>query len=50
MIWSCSGDDARVEEPSETQWVGFFAVMQPIVPLVVDGKELQAEYRGVPEV
>jgi quercetin dioxygenase-like cupin family protein len=36
--------------PSETQWVRFFAVVQPIVPLVVDGKELQTEYRGVPKV
>jgi hypothetical protein len=36
--------------PSETQWVRFFAVVQPIVPLVVDDKKLQAEYSGVPEI
>lgn len=36
--------------PSETQWVRFFAVVQPIMPVIVDGKELKEAYRGMPEI
>jgi hypothetical protein len=36
--------------PSETEWVRFFAVVQPIVPIEVDGKELGVEYHGIPDV
>lgn len=33
--------------PSKTEWVRLFAVVQPIDPVVVNGKELQLEFDGI---
>lgn len=35
--------------PSDTDWVRFFAVVQPIEPVEVDGEKLGMEYRGLPD-
>ena len=36
--------------PSKTEWVRFFAVVQPIEPIEMDGQKLGIEYRGMPDV
>lgn len=36
--------------PSNTEWARFVAVVQPIVPLVVNGEELKLEFHPPPEV
>lgn len=36
--------------PSETKWVRFFAVVQPIKPIEMNGQELGIEYRDLPDL
>lgn len=36
--------------PSKSEWVRFFAVVQPIEPIEMHGQKLDIEYRGMPDV
>ena len=36
--------------PSGTEWVRFFAVVQPIVPIQMNGMELGVEYHAIPDL